>query len=194
MSLARLSGRLAFLLLLVLAGCAQLKTLVAPTALRDARPIMQFKLDGRLSVKTEAQNFSGSLNWHRVATGETLLLSGPLGQGAAEIRRQDGLLVFTAADGSVVTEENDERLMERALGLKLPLDGLVYWLSALPRPRVDFRAAADEAGRIVSLDQDGWHIEYSRYQLRGDRWLPGRIFANRGELEFRLVVDAWETL
>jgi len=194
MSLARLSGRLAFLLLLVLAGCAQLKTLVAPTALRDARPIMQFKLDGRLSVKTEAQNFSGSLNWHRVASGETLLLSGPLGQGAAEIRRQDGLLVFTAADGSVVTEENDERLMERALGLKLPLDGLVYWLSALPRPRVDFRAAADEAGRIVSLDQDGWHIEYSRYQLRGDRWLPGRIFANRGELEFRLVVDAWETL
>lgn len=194
MSLARLSGRLAFLLLLVLAGCAQLKTLVAPAALREARPIMQFKLDGRLSVKTEVQNFSGSLNWHRVATGETLLLSGPLGQGAAEIRRQDGLLVFTAADGSVVTEENDERLMERALGLKLPLDGLVYWLSALPRPRVDFRAAADEAGRIVSLDQDGWHIEYSRYQLRGDRWLPGRIFANRGELEFRLVVDAWETL
>lgn len=189
-----LSGRLAIILLLALVGCARMPVAIAPEALLAMRPVMQFKLDGRLSVKTETQNFSGSLAWLRAGHEETLLLSGPLGQGAAEIRRQGGVVVLKGADGSVVTEESDALLMERALGLRLPLDGLVYWLSALPRPRVEFRAAAGEDGHLASLDQDGWHIEYSRYQRRGDRWLPGRIFASRGELEFRLVVDAWEAL
>lgn len=192
--MARLIGRLAVLSLLVLAGCARMNVAVEPANLVGARPVMQFKLDGRLSVKTETQNFSGSLAWHRSADEETLLLSGPLGQGAAEIRRQGGVLVLKGADGTIVTEDSDERLMERALGLRLPLDGLVWWLSALPRPQVGFSAAAGEDGHLASLDQDGWHIEYSRYQRRGDRWLPGRIFASRGELEFRLVVDAWEAL
>ncbi|NTV96572.1 MAG: outer membrane lipoprotein LolB, partial [Thiobacillus sp.] len=86
------------------------------------------------------------------------------------------------------------KLDKQVLGLRLPLDGLVWWLSALPRPEVEFSAAAGEDGRMASLDQDGWHIEYSRYQQRGERWLPGRIFVSRGELEFRLVVDSWEAL
>lgn len=189
-----LRARLGLLFLLLITGCAQLNIAVPPEALRDVRPVARFKLDGRLSVKTESQAFSGTLAWHRAGVEESLLLSGPLGQGAVEIRRQDGLLVLKAADGSLVAEDSDERLMERAIGLRLPLDGLVYWLSALPRPRAEFRAAAGEDGHLASLDQDGWHIEYSRYQLRGERWLPGRIFASRGDLEFRLVVDGWETL
>ena len=189
---ARLLGRGLFLLL-ALTGCASLNVAVAPDSLRGQSPVMQFKLDGRLSVKTDSQTFSGSISWQRAVAEETLLLSGPLGQGAAEIRRQGGVVVLKAADGSVVTEASDEQLMERALGLRLPLDGLVWWLSALPRPQTGFSAAAGEDGHLASLDQDGWHIEYSRYQQRGERWLPGRIFASRGDLEFRLVVDAWET-
>lgn len=187
-------GRLGLFILLLLTGCAQLLVAVAPESLRSQQPLAQFRLDGRLSVKADGQHISASLAWQRTGTGETLLLSGPLGQGAAEIRRQDGLLTLKAADGSMVTETSDERLMEQAIGLRLPLDGLVWWLSALPRPEAEFRAVAGEDGRLASLDQDGWHIEYSRYRQVGERWLPGRIFASRGELEFRLVVDAWEAL
>jgi outer membrane lipoprotein LolB len=186
--------RAALLAVLALAGCAQLTVLVAPESLRAGQPVMHFKLDGRLSVKSENDRLSGGIAWQRTGDQETLLLSGPLGQGAAEIRRQGGLVTLKAADGTVFTETSDERLMERAIGLRLPLDGLVWWLSALPRPEVEFRAAAGEDGRLASLDQDGWHIEYSRYRQVGERWLPGRIFASRGELEFRLVVDAWEAL
>jgi len=185
---------LALAALLLVAGCAQLPVPVEPASLQHAEPVNRFRLDARLSVKNESQAYSGNLSWRRAGSEETLLLSGPLGQGAVEIRRQDGLVMLKSADGSTVTEADDERLMERALGLRLPLQGLVYWLSALPKPGQAFRATADGDGRVVGLDQDGWHIEYSRYEERDGRWLPGRIFARRGELEFRLVVDAWEPL
>jgi outer membrane lipoprotein LolB len=180
--------------MLFLAGCAAIEVAVVPLDTENRSPVAQFKLDGRLSVKTEAEQYSGSLVWHRDGDEESLLVSGPLGQGAAEIRRQAGVLVLTAADGSVVTEASDERLMERALGLRMPLDGLVWWLSALPRPGVPFQTGIGQDGRVALLEQDGWRIEYSRYRLRGDRWLPGRIFARQGDIEFRLVVDGWEPL
>lgn len=194
MPAARILGLVGLVFTLLAGGCATVDVAVAPDSLRTQVPVDRFKLDGRLSVKTDAQRFSGSISWQRGEGAETLLLSGPLGQGAAEIRRQGGLVVFKAADGTVVTESSDERLMEQALGLRLPLDGLVWWLSALPRPEVAFKASAGADGHVASLDQDGWHIEYSRYQQRAGRWLPGRIFASRGDIEFRLVVDAWETL
>ncbi len=190
---SRWLGAGGLVMVLFLAACAQLNVAVVPERLRALQPVALFKLDGRVSVKNETQRYSGSLTWQRAPDEEFLLVSGPLGQGAAEIRRQGGVVVMTAADGTTFTESQDEILIERVLGLRLPLDGLVYWLSALPRPQSDFRAAAGEDGHLASLDQDGWHIEYSRYQQRGERWLPGRIFATRGEVEFRLVVDAWET-
>lgn len=192
MSIATLLGRLG--LLLALAGCAHVEVAVAPEALRAAEPVRHFRLDGRLSVKTGSQNLSGSLAWRRAGGEEVLLLSGPLGQGAVEIRRQGAQLVLRLADGTVLNDASDEALMERAIGLRLPLAGLVWWLSALPRPGAEFAAAAGGDGRLASLDQDGWHIEYSRYRELDGRWLPGRIFARQGELEFRLVVDSWETL
>lgn len=194
MSALRRLGLLGLFCLLLLGGCASLERVFAPVNLRGQEPVQHFKLDGRLSVKTDSQRMSGSIRWRRLAEEETLLLSGPLGQGAAEIRRWDGSVTLTSADGTVVTETSDERLMEQALGLRLPLDGLVWWLSALPRPEASYHASAGADGHVASLDQDGWHIEYSRYQERAGRWLPGRIFASRGEIEFRLVVDAWETL
>lgn len=187
-------GRLALVFLFWLTGCAVQPVALESTNLRGQVPLALFHLDGRLSVKTESQRVSASLAWHRTGEGETLLLSGPLGQGGAEIQRRQGLVTLKTGDGQVFTETSDERLMEQALGLRLPLDGLVWWMSALPRPVVEYRALAGEDGRLASLDQDGWHIEYSRYRQVGGRWLPGRIFASRGDLEFRLVVDVWEAL
>lgn len=188
----RLFGLAGLLPFFLLWGCVTPNVVVAPDALRDTDPVDRFRIEGRISVKTAEQSFSGSLDWLRSEAEEVLLLSGPLGQGAAEIRRAGDRVVLTAADGATISEASDELLMERALGLRLPLDGLVYWLSGLPRPGMAFRATAGEDGRVASLDQDGWHIEYSRYGQHGARWLPGRLFANRDGLEFRLVVDLWE--
>ncbi len=145
-------------------------------------------------VAVEGRSFSGSLLWERdAAETERLLLSGPLGQGAAEIRRLADGLEMRLADGRLVRAEDAESLLHAVTGVRLPAGALLYWLAAVPRPAADFVAVPGSGGGLDWLEQDGWRIEYGRYRERAGRHLPGRLFARQGEgIELRLVIDRWE--
>jgi len=183
------------MLVVVLAGCAApvVSQIDSMAEMRLKPPPALFHLEGRVSVRTPEQTFSGALSWARASDGDTLLLSGPLGQGVAEIRRRAGFAELNMADGKRIVAQSDERLMQRVLGIGLPLDGLSDWLFGRPRPDISFRAGLDGQGRLAWLDQDGWHLEYDRYANIDGRWLPGRIVARQGdELDFRFVADSWK--
>jgi outer membrane lipoprotein LolB len=180
----------------LLAGCAQFtapRPAAPVTDLTSAAVVEHFILEGRVAVRSGEQQYSGGLQWTRARLAETLMLTTPLGQGIAEIRREDGNLVLIDAEGRRQEAPDADILISKVVGAPIPLSGLVYWLSALPRPGIAHAARLDEAGRVTRLEQDGWQIDYDRYQDRGGRQLPGRLFARRGEdLEFRLIVDKWE--
>lgn len=188
--------RAALLLLLGLAGCASLNTAETQRAVTDLSSqgvVEHFKLEGRVSVKSGEQQYSGGLRWDRHVSGESLLMTTPLGQGVAEIRRDNGVLVLTDAEGRRQEAVDADVLVRKALGAPIPLAGLVYWLSAVPRPGAAHVAHLDADGRVQDLEQDGWRIVYDRYRQVGTTWLPGRLFARRGEgVEFRLIVDQWQ--
>lgn len=185
---------LAASLLLLLAGCAGLvreDDAPATTDLTSAGALERFALEGRVSVRAEDRQYSGGLSWERRLPVERLLLATPMGQGVAEIRREAGVLVLTDAEGRRYEAADADSLARQALGAPIPLSGLVYWLSARPRPGSAHRAWLDPEGRVRRLEQDGWSIDYDRFRPDG---LPGRLFARRGEeVEFRLVIDRLET-
>lgn len=183
-------------LALLLGGCAQLPGFAPdqpPAKLSLTAPPKAFRLEGRVSVKAGAESFSGGLAWHREADTEALLLSTPLGQGVAELRGDPDGVTLTDAKGKVFRAPDADALVRQALGLELPLRGLAWWVVGHPRPGAPFRAEADAAGRLGTLDQDAWHIDFSRYTAQGETMLPGKLMARRGDdLEVRLVVDHWE--
>lgn len=188
-------GFLAALTLMV-AGCAQLPGF-EPAAPKSVpvlpAPPESFRLEGRVSVKAGEESFSGGLAWRRGPGSEELLLNTPLGQGVAELRGDPGGVTLTDAKGKVYRAADADSLVRQALGLELPLRGLAWWVTGHPRPGAAYRAEPDETGRLGVLEQDDWHIEFSRYALQGEATLPGKLVARRGEdLEVRLVVDRWE--
>ncbi len=181
---------------LLLAGCASLGTESSrvTTNLSSADAAQYFVLEGRVAVKSGDQNYSGGLRWERRQGDEVVLLSTPLGQGVAEIRSDARGLTLIDAEGKRHEARDIDSLALQALGAPIPLYGLTYWISARPRPDAPHVAHLDASGRVEWLEQDGWRIDYDRYQARGTRELPARLFARRGEgIEFRLVVDSWAT-
>jgi outer membrane lipoprotein LolB len=195
------TGGLCAAILLLLHGCAQLPGFRADSAantLRLGKAPQSFQLEGRVSVKSSEENFSGGMLWNHDRQRENLLLRTPLGQGVAELQGSPGGVSLKDADGRLYQAEDAEQLVRQVVGMTLPMKGLAWWVVGHPRPNSRFSSEADERGRLSVLKQDGWRIEFSRYGTHADARqanveLPGKLVARGGEdLEIRLVVDRWE--
>lgn len=181
-----------FLGAVLLAACAPLRQPVEPPATLP-QPLERFRLEGRISVKSGEQAFSGGIRWQHDGLRDEILLTAPMGQGVAELRREPKRVRLITAEGREYEAVSAEKLLEGVLGIRLPVEGMLHWVTGLPRPQAEHALTWDHEGRVARLEQDGWRIEYARHQSQAGRWLPGRIFARRDEdLEFRLVVDTWQ--
>jgi len=173
---------------LLLAGCT-----TAPVAIvqRSAQADAPFAFNGRVAFKQGEQRESAGIRWvHRDAEDEILLLA-PLGQTVARIHR-DAAEVTLDASGKHYTAQDIEALMQQALGWRLPLSGLHYWVNAVPAPDREFELERDADGRMSVLRQQGWEISYSRYAAVTADALPMRLRLVRDGAEVVLLIDEWE--
>jgi len=185
------------LLVLLLGGCAAVPPAVEqvasplPSQPVSAKPA-GFQIIGRVAVQYDGQAFSGGLRWQHTAAADEMLLSSPLGQGVAQIvRDESGVTLVNAADQQAYHAQDAEELTEGVLGWRLPLSGMAYWVRGKPAPGTN--QPRYEAGQLVRLDQDGWQIDYLGYSEVSGEHLPRKIFLQRGDLDIRLVIDEWAT-
>ncbi len=184
--------RWSFLLLSVLlASCAVTPPLTQSVQRPAAVEQEPFVLNGRISVKHDAQRTSANLHWAHQPTSDEITLSGPLGQTAASLRRDARGVVLQTQD-KLYTADDVGNLTQQVLGWRLPLMGLRYWVLALPDPATKAHIEHDTNGQVSLLQQDGWAISYTRYAATTPDSLPLRMLLQREGLEIQLLVDTWE--
>ncbi|MEZ5583144.1 MAG: outer membrane lipoprotein LolB [Candidatus Competibacteraceae bacterium] len=89
-------------------------------------------------------------------------LLGPWGQGRA-YRGWCRAVSVRTADGQIHSAPDPEQLLADTVGMRIPLDGLRYWVLGVSDPTRPSQPMGDERGRLTRLEQDGWVIEYPRY-------------------------------
>lgn len=165
---------------------------MAQRQIASAVAIKSFQLSGRIAVKHDGQGFSGTLRWAHDALHDEIFLLSPLGQGVARITRTPSSITLTTADEKTYQAGNIETLTQEALGWRLPLHGLEHWVLGLPAPEGAVRLELDATGQPSRLSQDGWRIDYARYQTVQGVNLPAKLEITRDDdLEVRLVIDRW---
>jgi outer membrane lipoprotein LolB len=165
-----------------LGACANIPP---PVAVREGG----FAVTGRVAVRYGDEAASGRVTWRHSDADDDLLISTPLGQGIAEIRRRDGVYTLVTSDGQRFSAADPEQLTEQALGYALPLAGLPDWLRARAQPGVPAETRHDGA-RLAELRQQGWTIEYLAYD--DERRLPTRVRLTRGAFDIRLAIEEWQ--
>lgn len=166
--------------LLALAACAEL-----PRAPGES---YEFELTARFAATYRNEAASGTLLWRHRAARDEVMLSSPFGQGLARISRDGESVILVAGDDKRYSAADAETLTEQVLGFRLPLRGLTDWVRA--RPATDAPAQAEYAqdGRLLSLEQHGWRIEYMAYE--GIQ--PKRLKLIYPGLELRLAITEWK--
>jgi outer membrane lipoprotein LolB len=165
--------------LLLLGACAQLETRVPQD--------VKFDLAGRLAVRYGEEAFSGNLAWRHAASSDEMLLTNSLGAGVARLVRNGEGIVLTTAEPREYRGQDAEALTEEVLGFRLPVTGLADWVRGKPAERYPARMQRGEDGRLLSLEQAGWRVEYLEY--RGG--LPSRLRLTYPGIDLRLAISRW---
>jgi outer membrane lipoprotein LolB len=177
----------AVVLTAALAACAT----APPVAPVDVRAEGAFTTQGRLSARRAADAVAVHYDWRHDASADTFDVATPLGQTVARMRRDTSGVRVERPNEAPVEYRDWTALMQAVLGAPIPVDGLAYWVQAVPDPRTASDIERDEAGRVLVLRQQGWEIVYA-YRDASPR--PLRLvmrYPGSDPVEVRIVVDTF---
>lgn len=174
---------------LVLAGCASAPT--PPTTTLAFRPIQsQFVAAGRLSADNGENAISGRFDWQHTPMSDRWDFFSPLGQIVARVHRDGSMATLVTASGDELTESFDA-LVQRVLGMAVPVGALPRWIQAGVAASEDVREM-DALGRPVRIVDDGWQVRYLAYADEAADARPRTIEVSRGAARLKLVIDQWQ--
>jgi outer membrane lipoprotein LolB len=163
-------------------------------------PIRHWELRGRLAVRADERGGQASLTWKRAAARHSIRLNGPLGRGVVLVSQDEAGARLQDAEQRVFHAASAEELLYRYTGWRLPLTNLNYWVRGVPVPGLPASRELDTAGRLKTLRQQGWEVQYQEYVRFEGHELPNRLTltyapdpatAELPAMEVRLVIDRW---
>lgn len=185
--------------ILLISGCA---TITPPTQTPTTSAINQkhlatlanikaFSLKGRLGVVTNPRGFSGGIEWQHQTANDNIDIFSPVGSKVANIAKTPSGVTLTSQNGHTVKANDAESLTEATLGWRLPLNGLNDWAIGRPTASKIEAASWDDAGRLLTLKQDGWDISYENYAETNGVFLPSKIVLKSEKVNLKLLVEKW---
>ncbi len=169
---------------LTLAAAGPLLAACQPLAVRpDDTPLgpapARFVLTGRLSLRQGSRQDHLGFDWERAPGRDRILLLGPLGQGLAELVRDERGAQLVRPGAPDETAPSLEELSLRIFGTALPLGELGDWL---------------RGARGVSGEVDGWRVAVVDVSPSGPRRLPRRLQVARDDIVLVLLADDWQAM
>ena len=156
--------------------------------------IKAFSLKGRLGVVTNPRGFTGGIDWQHQLINDNIDVYSPVGGKVANIVKNPNGVTLTTQDGHSIKANDAETLTETTLGWRLPLSGLSDWALGKPTSSKIEAATWDEAGQLITLQQDGWDISYENYAETNGVSLPNKIVLKSEKVNLKLLVEKWVAL
>lgn len=160
--------------------------------------IDSFELRGRLALRRGDEGVQVSLNWLLEPDRQRLDLAGPFGGGRVRATETRQGAELRDSNNRIYRDISMRELLARRTGWWLPLDAFRFWVVGMPAPFGTHESEVDEYGRLKSLKQLGWKINFLEYTSVGHYELPRRLFIERNPapagdevLEARIVIEQW---
>ena len=151
----RISSLLLCLSLTGLVGCQTIKTAPSIPTNSNVPSAEQFKITGKIGVRTPKQNGSAFYGWTQVGDQFAIDLTGALGIGQTSIRGQTGDVTLTSSKTGTIKAETPEELLFKATGWQAPITHLISWVSG-QAVTSSAKVEKDAQGRNESIQEGVW--------------------------------------
>jgi len=154
--------------------------------------IENWRLKGRIIVRFADETDQARLSWRNSPDEYLIRLSGALGIGTTYIKGNENGVSLEQGGKPIVRAEKAETLLFNETGWDIPVSEMNYWVRGIPSPYSEVKKPAlTTNGILLSMEQSGWQLAYSRHKPIG-RWnMPGKIIAKRGQVKLTIVVNDW---
>jgi len=148
---------------------------------------------GRTVIRQDKEGWNVGVTWQQQQEEFNIRLFGPFSQGGVELAGNDKLVTMTFSDGETYSAATPEELLAEVLGWLLPVSALRDWVRGLPHAPIKIdEKTLDEKGRLITLSQAGWHVEFVDYAPLEGNDVPAKIFIEHPQLSIRLVMNGWK--
>jgi outer membrane lipoprotein LolB len=158
----------------------------------QASQVDGWEINGKVGIRAPKDSGSGTLYWLQRQDYYDIRLSGPLGRGAVRLTGRPGQVSLEVANQGRYEASSPEQLLQEQIGWRLPVSHLVWWVRGLPAPSSKSQPTFDAQGRLATLVQDEWTIQYLGYTEQHGFTLPERIKLHGQDLDVTLVVKDWQ--
>ena len=163
----------------------------------EAGRINQWDLRARAAIFVDDDVHNIGLSWQRDEDDFVMILEAPFGQGVIRIESSNDTdlpIKLSLPDGQVVYGQDAETTLQSVVGWSIPVNGLVFWIKGLPQKSDSFSHHLNGDGRLESLLQNGWRINFLEYFDFGDpaKGLPRKLYLKHERLALKIVIEHWQ--
>ena len=155
-----------------------------------------WNLNSKIALRYRADHWTFGLNWMQRALKQYVMqINNPVtGAVVAKLTRTNNNVSLLSDDGRTYRDSDEERLLLRQSGVKLPLKGMQHWVRGLTSPiyKVD-KLVLDAKGRPLAIYQAGWKIAYSRYLSNNYNAMPRKVVItrNKDNVYLKMIAKQW---
>ncbi|MEO0576667.1 MAG: lipoprotein insertase outer membrane protein LolB [Pseudomonadota bacterium] len=163
-----------------------------PTRERVMGALDVWSLRGRIGIRTPEDSSSGNLFWVQDRRQFDAQIDGPLGIGGVQLEGDPDRVTLSGSRIETRTVNDPSTELFRQTGLRVPIEGLRYWLLGVPMPDAPADVTMGAEGLPSAIQQSGWTISYKEYRRWTLNELPRRIIAESGDTKLTIVVRDWD--
>ena len=153
-----------------------------------------WSLQGRVALSNGRDGGSGRIDWQQDGARYDVSLSAPVTRQSWRITGHESHARLEGIAGGPLEGDDPVALLREATRWDIPVTALASWVRGIPADearhgRADVEFGPD--GRLATLRQAGWTVQYMAWAPDGAIELPQRLEASRNGAKVRLVVDGW---
>lgn len=170
---------------------AENKTISAEKRHQQIQAMQNWQVSGAIGITVNNKTDMASFTWTQQGNRYEFQTFGPLNIAGIRIAGRPGNVVLYKNANQRIFAHTPEKLMQRELGWSLPLQNIHYWGRGIAAPGVDAKAQYDAFGHITTLQQQGWTIQYLRYQGVEGMDLPRTVVIQHRNLRIKIAFKRW---
>lgn len=175
--------------LLLLSSCVSLP----PLPPLPAAQLNRWQLQGRIAIATPEDTWTAKVYWQQQEQAYQLRFNNPVGQGVIRLEGNERQVVMQTADNKRFSAKDPDTLIAETLQVNIPVTQLNFWIRGVPSPQSSpNHYQLNAAGRLTSLQQNNWQIEYKRYIKVKQWYLPQKLFLENDRFQVKIVITRWQ--